>query len=311
MFFVKLFDRNFAARKSAILLMVIAVISFPLMDTMAKQLSETLPLLQVVWARYTGQFILILLIFLPRLNTVLHTSQPGLQLARSVALFGGTFFFFSSLKFMEIGKVAAIFQVAPVIITVMAVLFLGERIGIRRILSLIVGFAGALVIIQPQKHLFQENLLPQDMFSLAAFLPVCAATCYAAYSVMTRLVKSGESSDTTLFYTAAFGALLTTAMMPFIWQTPQSWFEIILMMSMSLFGGLGHYCVIQALMRAEASELAPLNYLSMVFAMGFGFVFFGETPSIFTLGGAVLIVISGLYLWQRNRQSEKSVTRNQ
>ncbi|MGB1911196.1 MAG: DMT family transporter, partial [Candidatus Puniceispirillaceae bacterium] len=232
------------------MLMVFAVISFPTMDVMAKYLSQTQPPMQVVWARYTGQFILILLIFINRLGEVTTTTQPGLQLARSIALFGGTFFFFTSLSYMQIGKVAAIFQVAPVIITLMAVMFLKETIGIRRIISLIGGFVGALIIIQPEAGFFE----------LGAFLPMLAATCYAGYSVLTRLLKPGETANTTLFYTAGFGAVVSTAILPFIWQTPQSYFEILLMASMSLFGGFGHYCVIQALMRAEATELAPLNY---------------------------------------------------
>lgn len=304
MFFVRRFDQKFSAQKSAILLMLIAAISFPLMDSMAKQLSYSLPLMQIVWARYTGQFLLILVIFLPRLHSVMKTAQPGLQFARSVALFGGTFFFFTSLKFMDIGQVAAIFQIAPVVITVMAVLFLGERIGVRRSVSLVVGFSGALVIIQPHSLFFNAAEDSFNIVSFTSFLPMCAATCYAGYSVLTRQVKSGESSDTSLFYTAAFGAVLTSLFLPFIWHTPHTWLEITLMMSMSLCGGLGHYCVIQALMRAEASELAPLNYLTMVFAMGFGYAFFGETPSVNTVMGAALIVFSGLYLWRRNRLSE-------
>ena len=295
MFFVNFLDRYLNSRQVAIMLMVFAVISFPTMDVMAKYLSQTQPPMQVVWARYTGQFILILLIFINRLGEVATTTQPGLQLSRSIALFGGTFFFFTSLSYMQIGKVAAIFQVAPVIITLMAVMFLKETIGIRRIISLIGGFVGALIIIQPEAGFFE----------LAAFLPMLAATCYAGYSVLTRLLKPGETANTTLFYTAGFGAVVSTAILPFIWQTPQSYFEILLMASMSLFGGFGHYCVIQALMRAEATELAPLNYLAMVFAMIWGFLFFAEIPNSATLSGAALIVASGLYLWRRSQQVGK------
>jgi drug/metabolite transporter (DMT)-like permease len=154
MFFVNFLDRYLNSRQVAIMLMVFAVISFPTMDVMAKYLSQAQPPMQVVWARYTGQFILILLIFINRLGEVATTTQPGLQLARSIALFGGTFFFFTSLSYMQIGKVAAIFQVAPVIITLMAVMFLKETIGIRRIISLIGGFVGALIIIQPEAGFF-------------------------------------------------------------------------------------------------------------------------------------------------------------
>jgi len=295
MFFVNFLDKYFSNRQVAIILMLVTVISFPTMDVMAKYLSQTQPPLQVVWARYTGQFVLIFLIFFSRLGDVARTRQPLLQLARSVALFGGTLFFFTSLSYMQIGKVAAIFQVAPVIITLMAVLFLRETIGVRRIISLVGGFVGAMIIIQPSG----------DFLNLSAFLPMLAATCYASYSVLTRLVKPGESANTTLFYTAGFGAVVSSIILPFIWQTPQSSFEVLLMASMSLFGGLGHYCVIQALMRVEATEIAPMNYLTMVFAMLWGFLFFAEIPNAATLSGAALIVASGLYLWRRTQHTSQ------
>ena len=293
MFFVNFLDRHFSNRQVAIILMLVTVISFPTMDVMAKYLSQTQPAMQVVWARYTGQFLLIFLIFSRNLGAVVKTRQPLLQLMRSIALFGGTFFFFTSLSYMDIGKVAAIFQVAPVIITLMAVVFLKESIGVRRIISLIGGFVGALIIIQPEA----------DFLALSAFLPMLAATCYASYSVLTRLVKPGESANTTLFYTAGFGAIISSIILPFIWQAPQTGVEILLMAGMSLFGGLGHYCVIQALMRVEATEIAPMNYLTMVFAMLWGFLFFAEMPNAATISGAGLIVISGLYLWRRTKHT--------
>lgn len=290
---IKASDRMLSPRKTAILLMVCAAMSFPAMDTMAKHLSQSQPSFQIVWARYTGQFLLILLIFLPRLKSILPTAQPGLQLARSMALFGGTCFFFLSLRYLDVGQTSAIFQIAPLMITALAALFLKEVIGIRRILCLVGGFAGALIIIQPTA----DNGL-----GMVGFLPVVAASFYAVYSVLTRLVKEGESAQTTLFYTAGFGAVISTLILPFIWVTPQSGLDVILMMSMSLFGSLGHYCVIQALARAEASDMAPLNYLSLVFAMFWGFLVFAEVPNASTLCGAVLVVGSGLYVWARTRQ---------
>ncbi len=276
-------------RQQGFLLMVVATFCFPTMDVMAKTLTQTLPVLQVVWARYAGQFILILLVFAPQLAQVAKTRYPKLQLARSAALFGGTVFFFTSLNFLDQGLTSAIFMVSPLIITLLAVLLLGERIGPRRIASVIGGFAGAIIIIQPQS----------DLFTPALLLPLAAATFYASYAILTRKLGAAESARTTLFFTAGFGALASSLVLPFVWVTPATIHEIVMMASMSMFGGLGHYAVILSLNRVEASETAPLNYLSVLFAMLWGWLIFAEVPSAATLSGALMIIISGLYLWRR------------
>ena len=269
--------------------MILAMICFPTMDVMAKYLTQTQPVLQVVWARYTGQFLLILCVFSPKLNQVVKTRYPVLQLARSAALFGGTCFFFTSLYFLDQGQTSAIFMVSPVLITVLAVIFLAEKIGPRRILSVLGGFVGALIIIQPQS----------DIFTPASLLPLVAAGFFASYSILTRKLGDAESSQTTLFFTAGFGALISSLILPFIWVNPANLPEMIMMASMSLFGGLGHYALILSLNRVEASETAPLNYLSVFFAMLWGWLIFVEVPSAATLSGAALIILSGIYLWRR------------
>ncbi len=113
---------------------------------------------------------------------------------------------------------------------------------------------------------------------------------YASYSILTRKLGDTESPQTTLFFTAGFGAVATSFILPFIWVPPETSAAIILMASMSLFGGLGHYAVILSLQRVEASETAPLNYLSVVFAMFWGFMVFAEVLSWRRL--AVLLLLS-------------------
>ena len=95
-------------------------------------------------------------------------------------------------------------------------------------------------------------------------------------------------------------------MLPFIWVAPAQVTDIILMASMSLFGGLGHYALILSLQHVEASETAPLNYLAVVFAMFWGLMVFAEIPSMATLGGAAIIIASGLYLWRREKIIKKA-----
>ena len=287
---------SLSSRKQGFLLMVVATFCFPTMDVMAKYLLQSQPVMQVVWARYAGQFILILCLFAPRLKGVARTRHPHLQIARSTALFGGTCFFFLSLFYLDQGQTSAIFMVAPLLITLLAVFFLAEKIGVRRIISVIGGFIGALIIIQPHS----------DIFTPASLLPLCAASFYASYSILTRKLGNKESPQTTLFFTAGFGAVATSFILPFIWVPPETSAAIILMASMSLFGGLGHYAVILSLQRVKASETAPLNYLSVVFAMFWGFIVFAEVPSLATIGGAAIIVLSGLYLWRREKLTKKT-----
>ena len=290
------FLSKLSSRQQGFLLMVVAVFCSPTLDVMAKYLVQSQPVMQVVWARYTGQFILILCLFAPRLNKVVRTQFPRLQLARSAALFGATFFFYLSLRYLDQGQASAIFMVAPLLITVLAMLFLAEKIGIRRGVSVIGGFVGAIIIIQPHS----------DIFTPASLLPLAAASFYASYSILTRNLGGAENPHTTLFFTAGFGAVCTSLMLPFIWVAPAQVTDIILMASMSLFGGLGHYALILSLQNVEASETAPLNYLAVVFAMFWGLMVFAEIPSMATLGGAAIIIASGLYLWRREKIIKKA-----
>lgn len=279
-------------RQTAYLYMVVTVILFPLMDTVAKYLSQTLPVLEIVWARYTGQFLFVLIILAPKLAVVWRSRHPYLQFVRSAALFFATCMFFVSLKYLQQGMAMAIFQVGPLIITLLAVLFLREQIGPRRLFSLVGGFVGALIIIQPLGA----------SFSFYSLLPLGAATGYAIFAILTRFLGGSESADTTLLYTAGFGALASSAVLPFIFVLPGSVKEAGLMLFLPVVAGTGHYTLIKAMSLTEASDLAPINYLTLVSALLWGFLFFAEIPAASTLSGAAIIVLSGLYLWRRARQ---------
>jgi drug/metabolite transporter (DMT)-like permease len=232
-----------------------------------------------------------LLVFAPQLSKVLKTSNIKIQLARSIALFVTTMMFFQALLYIEQGQATAIFQIAPMIMSVLAVLFLKERLGPRRIISLIVGFVGAMIIIQPQA----------EQFTLASCLPLAAAASYAVYSTLTRYLGAAESVYTTLIYTAGFGAIVSSIILPFVWVPPETGFDVLLLLLIPMIGGIGHFTLIQALQLTEASDLAPMNYLALVFAMMWGALIFAEVPSPSTVAGGCLVVASGLYLLRRSR----------
>ena len=278
--------KNFSSRQLSFILMVTAMCCLPGMDAMAKYLSQTMPVMQVIWFRYLGQFLVVLCILSSSLRASVETDNLGTQLLRSGTLFGTTICFFFSLKFIDQGQAAATFQVAPLIISLLAMLFLGERLGVKKYLGILIGFTGAIIIVQPQ----------QFYFSAFALLPLLAATFYAIYAVLTRSLGEGDDARTTLFYTTALGAAVTCMMIPIVWVSPSTIAEIAAIAVMVTLASFGHFLLIKAFQLNGASDLAPLNYFGLVFALLWGAFLFDETPAVTTLIGSVMVVGAGLFV---------------
>ncbi len=276
------------SRNHAILLMVVAIFCFTLMDVSAKALAPRIGVLPTVWARYTGQMALVLVLIAPRLKTVVRTTQPVLQILRSILLMSATAFFFTGISLIPLSDAAALMALNPVLITLGAALFLGEPLGVRRISGIIVALIGALIIIRPGS----------SVFSLAALLPLAAAGCYSAYSLLTRRLGPDEDVWTSLFYTGLVGTVLSSIVVPFVWHTPDliAWGLIGLI---TLFGTFGQLALIRAFSQGEASMLAPYSYTGLLFAALWGALFFSEMPDIWTILGALVIASAGLYVWHR------------
>ena len=272
-----------------------AVFLFTVMDAIAKQLTKEVGLIQTIWVRYTGQALLVFLIVLPRLREVAKSQYPKLQLLRSVVLMAATCLFFLSISKIGLAEATAIMDINPVLITLGAFLFLGEKIGPRRILGIIASMIGALIIIRPGT----------DVFTVYAVLPLVAAVCYTTYNLTTRFVGNRESPWTSLLYSALFGAVVFSCMVPFFWQ-PVSLFSAGLMVLLSLCGTFSQLFLIRALAIGEASLLAPFAYVGLIYATMWGLVFFGEFPDKWSILGAIIIAISGFYVWYRDTFGSKS-----
>lgn len=269
---------------------VLAMLLFACMDVVAKGLMQRLPTVEVIWARYASQTGLMILLLLPSLPERLKTSNLQIQLLRSLLLFGGTSFFFSAVAIMPLAEVVAVFEIAPLLITILSAVVLGEVVGPRRWIAVMIGLLGVLIILRPGMGVFQP----------ASLLPAAAATCYASYQIATRYLGSADSIWTTMLYTTGVGTILASLVLPFFWVTPGLEDAVI----MALFGGfgmVGHFCLVYALGQAPASALAPLNYAGFVWAALLGFLWFAEVPDIFTLGGAAVIIGAGVYVWHRER----------
>ena len=287
-----------SATTAGILLALVTAALFSMLDALAKGLVGQYPAVQLVWARYAGQTAVVFLILLPRLREGLRTRYPGAHAARSVFQFGATALFFSALAHIGLAEATAIMEIAPVMITLGAALFLGERLGPRRLVGVGAALIGALIIIRPGMGVFQP----------AALLPVAAAVCYAGYAIITRKVGADEPVMTALFYTALLGTAVTSVLVPFVW-VPVAPGHIAGFVGLGLLGAAAQFCLIRAYALAEAAVIAPFGYAGLLFATVWGFSLYGEVPDGWTVVGALVIVGAGLYVWHRETAAARAARR--
>lgn len=272
----------------AVLYMITAFFFFSCMDASAKALGQRVGPVPAIWARYLGQSLFVLTLVAPRLAQVARTNYPGLQFARSVLLMIGTACFFFAVTRIGLAETTAVMDVNPVLVTLGAALFLGERLGLRRVLGIGAALVGALIIIRPGS----------DVFSPFALLPLIAACSYASYQLITRHVGRDEDPWTSMLYAALLGGIVMSCVVPFYWQ-PLDFASAGLMLLIAGFGTLSQLFLIRALTAGEASMLAPFAYVGLIFAAIWGALFFGEFPDRWTILGACIIAAAGLYVWYR------------
>jgi len=284
-------DEGAARHGRGIVLMLATVVLFSFMDAAAKWLSRDIPVLQIVWARYV-LFLALGLAPALRLGFVAlaRTRRPALQLARSAFLVGSTLCALTAYTHLPLADANSIGSTAPLIVTILSAVVLGEAVGIRRWSAVIAGLVGVLIIVRP-------GIATVDLY--AAF-PLGAACLYASYQIATRVLSTIDTGATTLFYSGAVGAVALSIVVPFVW-VPPTWQQWGLLALVGLLGTAAHLCIIQALTAAPASLLQPFAYVQLPCMVALGFVVFGDFPDALTFLGAGIIVASGLYTWHRTR----------
>ncbi len=279
-----------------ILWMLLTMLIFASINALAKQLTLTYPVPQVVWARYAFHMVLLLVLLRGRLPRMLASRRLGLQLTRSLLMMFTTGLFFTGVRFIPLADAAAIMFVAPILVTALSVPLLGEPVGRRRWAAVLVGFAGALIIIRPGLGVMHA----------AAVLPFLAACLHSLYQIFTRKVSADDPPLTSLVYTALIGSLVSSAVVPFFWTTPDAmgW---ALMILLGLLGGGGHFALIKAYQAATAATVTPYGYTILLWATIYGFVLFADLPDTWTVVGALVIVLSGLYIFHREQRRRGAV----
>ena len=267
----------------AIGLMCIAWVLFACLDTTAKYLGSAtdLPAAQVVWMRFLGQFLaMIAVLGIIAVPSLLQTQKLKTQIARSFLLLGSTTFNFLALKHLRLDQTTTVGFLTPLTVALLAGPMLGEWIGWRRAVAILIGFGGILVAIRPG---FTE-VPPAFLIAFAGML------CYAAFSIVTRYLAAFDKAEVTLFYSLFAGTLMVAPFALADWVWPADKFVWLLLLSMGVYGGLGHYLFILAHRHSPASIIAPFLYISLLTHSTAGYLVFGHVPDRWTLGGAAIVI---------------------
>jgi drug/metabolite transporter (DMT)-like permease len=281
----------------AVFYMCLAAMLFPLLNASVKYLGQRYPMPELFWVRYAGHVIYCLLAFLPRHGRALFaTRRPGVQVVRSLLLFGASACFFLALRTIDLPTASAIAFVTPIIVTALSMPMLGERVGPRRWTAVILGFVGALIIIRPGFQIVQWG----------AVLVLMDALCYGVYQILSRKVASLDAAPISITLAGIGGLVCASLLLPFSEiRLPHGFVDVALFLTLGLWGLLGHFFVIKAVQWGRASIVAPVGYVELVGATLFGWLVFHDFPDAWTWVGAAVIVASGLYITYREHRLQR------
>lgn len=279
-----------------IALMVVATICFSLSDAMAKHLVGHLPAIEIAWIRY---IVFVLMATTPMLRSrhaSMRTRRPWHQVARGLGIVASSLTFIMALSSLPLAEAAAVSFASPLFITILAIPFLGELVGLRGWLAVILGFVGVLIVVRPGTGAFHP----------AALWVVASSLCWAVSMIVTRRMAGTERPAVTLLWTAGTGLVALTALLPFS-LAPVTAGQLGFAIAIGMVASSGQWFAILAYRLAAASVLAPLSYGQLIWSSFFGFIAFGALPDGWTLVGAVIIIGSGLYTVQRERMRLRAV----
>ncbi|MCB1407727.1 MAG: DMT family transporter [Rhodobacteraceae bacterium] len=292
-----------------ILMMVAFCALAPLIDVSAKLASQTVSVGQVTLARMVVQALLMapVLLLLRRSATVTR-GQFGLLTLRAALLLASTFTFVSAVQRMPVADALAIAFVEPFILLAMGAILFGDLVGPRRILASLVGFGGALLVIQPNFAVFGP----------VALYPLGTALFFALYMLVTRRIARDLAPEPMQFHTAWIGVVL---MAPILVLGAGAEIDVLALSNpaavtwvqlfcVGLAASVSHMAITYALRFAPSATLAPLHYLEIVTAVLFGWLFFGDWPNTLSWGGILVITGSGLYIIARERALARAARRS-
>ena len=262
------------------------------MDAVSKLLVQDMAVGQILAVRY-WMFFGVALWMAHRsmgVRQAYRSARPWVQIARSLILMAEMALFIQAFVYMHLADVHAVAAAAPLLVMVMAALFLGETIGPHRKAAVGIGFVGVLLIVRPGTGVFGWEVA----------LPIIATFGWASYQVLLRRVSAYDRSETTVLYTATVGFVIYTIVGLWLWEAPsaEQW---LLLAAVGVMGSTGHILLVKAYELAPASALQPFNYGLPLWAVIVGWIVFDHLPDAWTFAGGGLVIIGGLYALWRER----------
>jgi|TARA_B100001093_G_scaffold218877_1_gene209865 drug/metabolite transporter (DMT)-like permease len=277
--------------------MVASVICFSIMDICVKWL-DYYPVGQVLFLRFSIGFIPIFFIIpKEKIFSFYKTSRPGLHAFRALCGALAIIALFYGLRELPLADVISLTFGGPIFVTIASIFFLSEKVGIKRWSAVCLGFVGMLLIIQPA-------FIDLNYYYIS---PIIFCIFFACVAISVRSLSKTEANYTIAFYFTSLCTVIGLISIFFEdWVMPTK-IDMFIFTVMGLCGSIANLLLTQSYRLAEASLVTPIKYLSLVFAIIFGFIIWSEIPKALTLLGAALVILSSLIIFTRETQLKKQI----
>jgi S-adenosylmethionine uptake transporter len=294
----------------SIFYVIAGVFIFSLHDVIVKWISGDYPVHEIILIR--SCFALIPILFIARMEGGLHllrTSHFGAHVIRSILFFGAYICFYLSLAALSLAETISLFYSGPIFITILSVVFLGEKVEFRNWIAILVGFFGVIMMLKPSS----------EMIDPAGFLALLSAFLYAIVSIITRRLGRTENGVSLAFYTTVmyiiYAPIFNLALdyisvnqkshpsLAFLfreWKIPSQG-DLFLFIMIGLFAAVGLYFLSQAYRLGQPSTVAPFEYIFVPLSVIWGYIFWKDTLEPHSIIGMILIIGSGLYIFRSKK----------
>ena len=280
----------------AIACMLVGAAVLTLNDALIKVLAERYPTGEMLFIRglFVWPWILVFALRSGGLSSLRIHNVRG-QALRGACVIAGAFLFINGLRHLALADAIAIAFTGPLFITALAPVVLGERVGWRRWAAVLTGFAGVLFMLRPGS----------DVLQWAVIFPLGAAICGGLRDLITRRIAGTETTGAVLAVTTTVVLLSGLATAPFTDWVPPQRSDLVMFAASGVLIAIAHTLMIEAFRRGEATLVAPFKYSSLIWATLFGYLIFGDLPDPWTVAGAGIIVLAGLYVFRREAQLKR------
>jgi len=278
---------QFKSKESiGILFAITAYFSFSLLDALQKTAIINHSIFQLIFVKYLFVFFLSLFEAKRKKNDNFYKSNNfKLQILRSLLSIIESGCFILAIKYLSLANAHSVGALAPVIIVALSAIFLKEKVSVKTWVAIFVGFIGVLIILRPTS----------SIFDVKSMIPLVAAFFVGLYQIATKISSKYDAPEISLFYSSIIGMIITSLLAFNFWQ-PINMESYIIFFGIGLFFSIGFYFQINALSKARASIIQPFHYTLIFWAIILGYIFYDDIPDLFTITGAIIIAVSGIFV---------------